>query len=164
MGRHNTRTDCTECGIRFAGSGVRLTYGLGLSPAWISLRPNGPHDTYIHIYIYTEGTGRTSYGGGQGGGARHEGVRGGRNVTNAGRALTMSRYAPHNEREKTFFTLDLRISTILYPSLACPPFSLSLSSPSLVCFFSRGKDARTTVNAHYNGFMLLIRTHWPGFE
>ena len=22
----------------------------------------------------------------------------------------------------------------------------------------------TTVNAHYNGFMLLIRTHWAGFE
>lgn len=43
MGRHNTRTDRTECGIRFAGSGVRLTYGLGLSPTWISLRPNGPH-------------------------------------------------------------------------------------------------------------------------
>lgn len=74
-------------GIRFAESGVRLTYGLGLNRARISLRPNGPHGD-VPFAEDREGRGLSW------------GVECG--------ILTMSTYirTPHEREKENLFTFD----------------------------------------------------------
>jgi len=150
--------DRTKCGIRFAGSGVRLTYGLGLSLA---------RDLPAPEWTARGDVPRRGIGGAR---PRPRPPRRRRHRRRRGRPRRRRRHRPRPRRTRrsTQRGDNRRDTHNVHARYANIPTRdlFTLDSPRIAARTraTPRSVATTTVNAHYNGFMLLIRTHWPGFE